>query len=151
MKTKTTPFIEYEEVLDIKTVIREEFDENDFWENKTLKKQLVNEHELLFRKKMENNFYKLFMMYLDDYPNMFENLDFDEMFNILYSCVIKNYNIEKLYDDYENTADILLEQYKKESCTKVKQEKHNTKTTILKMNSSNTCKKNTSWANLVKN
>ena len=141
---KTTPFIENEQELDVETILREEFDESDFWENKTLRKRLINEHQLLFKKKMENNFYRLFMMYLDDYPNMFENLDFDEMFNILYSCVIKNYNIEKLYDDYENTADILLEQYKKESSTKIQQQKYNTKTTILKMNSSNICKKNTS-------
>ena len=91
---KMTPLIECEQELDIETVLREEFDENDFWENKILRNQLINEHQLLFKKKMENNFYRLFMMYLDDYPNMFENLDFDEMFNILYSCVIKNYNIE---------------------------------------------------------
>ena len=115
---------EIDEELDIETVLREDFDENDFLENETLKKRLKDDHKLLFQKKIQGKFYQLFMMYLDDYPNMFKNLNFDEMFEMLYTFVIKDYNIEKLYSDYENTADILLEQYKKE--TTINQEKKKT-------------------------
>ena len=141
---------EIDEELDIETVLREDFDENDFLENETLKKILKDDHKLLFQKKIQGKFYQLFMMYLDDYPNMFKNLDFDEMFEMLYTFVLKDYNIEKLYSDYENTADILLEQYKKETTIKQEKKENNIKPTILKVSSSG-ISKSTSWANLVKN
>ncbi len=141
---------EIDEELDIETVLREDFDENDFLENETLKKRLKDDHKLLFQKKIQGKFYQLFMMYLDDYPNMFKNLNFDEMFEMLYTFVIKDYNIEKLYSDYENTADILLEQYKKETTIKQEKKENNIKPTILKVSSSG-ISKSTSWANLVKN
>tara|TARA_X000000950_G_scaffold288349_2_gene404623 strand:+ start:940 stop:1386 length:447 start_codon:yes stop_codon:yes gene_type:complete len=141
---------EIDEELDIETVLREDFDENDFLENEILKKKLKDDHKLLFQKKIQGKFYQLFMMYLDDYPNMFKNLDFDEMFEMLYTFVLKDYNIEKLYSDYENTADILLEQYKKETTIKQEKKENNIKPTILKVSSSG-ISKSTSWANLVKN
>lgn len=141
---------EIDEELDIETVLREDFDENDFLENETLKKILKDDHKLLFQKKIQGKFYQLFMMYLDDYPNMFKNLDFDEMFEMLYTFVLKDYNIEKLYSDYENTADILLEQYKKETTINQEKKENNIKPTILKVSSSG-ISKSTSWANLVKN
>ena len=141
---------EIDEELDIETVLREDFDENDFLENETLKKRLKDDHKLLFQKKIQGKFYQLFMMYLDDYPNMFKNLNFDEMFEMLYTFVIKDYNIEKLYSDYENTADILLEQYKKETTINQEKKENNIKPTILKVSSSG-ISKSTSWANLVKN
>ena len=141
---------EIDEELDIETVLREDFDENDFLENEILKKKLKDDHKLLFQKKIQGKFYQLFMMYLDDYPNMFKNLDFDEMFEMLYTFVLKDYNIEKLYSDYENTADILLEQYKKETTINQEKKENNIKPTILKVSSSG-ISKSTSWANLVKN
>ena len=50
---KTTPLIEQE--LDIETVLREEFDENDLWENETLKKQLVGIKQQLIEGEQQTN------------------------------------------------------------------------------------------------
>ena len=97
---------EIDEELDIETVLREDFDENDFLENETLKKRLKDDHKLLFQKKIQGKFYQLFMMYLDDYPNMFKNLNFDEGLRcyiplLLKIITLKNYTaimkIQRIY------------------------------------------------------
>ena len=106
----------YEE-LDLEDTLRNEFDLDDFLENKILKNELEEEHYTTFKSKTQFELYKLFQHYITQYPYLFSDVDFDELFEFLYSCVIKNYNIEKLYKNYEHTSNLLLEQYDKEVFT----------------------------------
>tara|TARA_Y100000816_G_C25811187_1_gene424599 strand:- start:145 stop:588 length:444 start_codon:yes stop_codon:yes gene_type:complete len=142
-----------EEELDLETVLREEFELEDFLNNKILKKTLTNDYQKQFDKKIKNKFYLLYNVYLENFPNMFGELDFSELYNILYNNVSKKYNTEILYDEFETTAEILLAQYQRDEKRKNRMNLQTDNIIIgtkIKSKNVNTEKK-VSWANLVKN
>ena len=142
-----------EEELDLETVLREEFELEDFLNNKILKKTLTNDYQKQFDKKIKNKFYLLYNVYLENFPNMFGELDFSELYNILYNNVSKKYNTEILYDEFETTAEILLAQYQRDEKRKNRMNLQTDNIIIgKKITSKNVnTEKKVSWANLVKN
>jgi hypothetical protein len=142
-----------EEELDLETVLREEFELEDFLNNKILKKTLTNDYQKQFDKKIKNKFYLLYNVYLENFPNMFGELDFSELYNILYNNVSKKYNTEILYDDFETTAEILLAQHQRDEKRKNRMNLQTDNIIIgKKITSKNlNTEKKVSWANLVKN
>lgn len=142
-----------EEELDLETVLREEFELEDFLNNKILKKTLINDYQKQFDKKIKNKFYLLYNVYLENFPNMFGELDFSELYNILYNNVSKKYNTEILYDEFETTAEILLAQHQRDEKRKNRMNLQTDNIIIgKKITSKNlNTEKKVSWANLVKN
>ena len=142
---------DFENELDLETVLREDFDEEDFLNNEKLYKILEITHGETISNKIENKFYRLYVLYKKKYPHIFSCMDFDILYNILYESIIKSYNCEILYKDYNYVSNVLIDDMKKEQQEELTTQSTSINQTIKFKRSGDLKSSKITWANLVKN
>lgn len=107
-----------EEDIDLEDTLRNDFDLDDFLENKATRKIIEHDFYKKFNLKTYDKLIGLLTHYESIFPALFQSVNYDDFIKMVYESTFKNYNLELLYENKEETMDLLIDNYEKQQKVK---------------------------------